>query len=74
MLETGTYVRNSILFPEKGRSMSEVISLFGKFSFSSPILEVTVSISVKVGGHHIQLACISLSKSYLEIFPNAERL
>lgn len=71
MLETGTDVRNSILFPEKDQVWVWVNVRFWQILISSPILDVIVSMPVKAQGHPIQLASILFPESYMEILPNA---
>lgn len=74
MLETGADVRNSILLPEKDQVWVWGNVRFWQILISSPILDGTVNMPIKVTGHHTQLSCTLLPKSNLEILPNAECL
>lgn len=74
MLEIGTNVRNSILFPEKDQVWVWGNVRFWQILISSPILDVIVSMPIKAHGHHTQLASILFPESYMERLPNAECL
>lgn len=54
--------------------MCEAMSPFRKFLFPPLILDPIVSRHIKVGGHHIQLACRSDPDGYNTEIPPAECL